>query len=79
MKTTKQSRKTQLELVHELMLSGNWFTIEDVAARTGASLPGASARIRDLRKPRFGGYTIERRVIANGVFEYRLAAEVVNV
>jgi hypothetical protein len=37
---------------------------------------GISARIRDLRKPKYGSHTIERRATAQkGVFAYRLVPQ----
>ena len=41
----------------------------------GGSEAGISARLRDLRKPRFGGYTVERRRVDGGLFEYRILLE----
>ncbi len=58
------------------MLSGRWFTIGELASLVeGASESGISARIRDLRKPEFGGYTIDRQRRGDpkrGLHEYRL-------
>jgi hypothetical protein len=31
-----------------------------------------SARLRDLRKPRFGGYQVERKYVFKGCFAYQL-------
>jgi len=54
---------------------GEWWTLAELAASCGCSEASASARLRDLRKAKFGGHTIERRRIGNGgLHEYRLAA-----
>ena len=52
--------KGQLERVRRYMKDGDWHTIPEIAAAVGASQTSASARVRDLRKARFGGHTIER-------------------
>lgn len=57
----------QVAAVFEVMSSGRWWTLADLAnevtVRTGrhASEASVSARIRDLRKDRFGGHTVVRR------------------
>lgn len=62
----------QLHRVYEAMKSGEWFTLSKLQSITGGSEAGISARIRDLRKPAFGGYTIERERVSGGLFRYRL-------
>jgi hypothetical protein len=59
--------------VRDLMMDGAWRTLAQIAEGTGAPLQSASARLRDLRKERFGSYTVERRYVANGLYEYRVA------
>lgn len=62
----------QFVKVKSLMLDGMWRTLEQIAEAVGAPAPSVSARLRDLRKERFGGYQVERRYIAKGLFEYRI-------
>lgn len=64
----------QLEAVHETLLAGGWWTLSDIQGAIGkGSEAGISARIRDLRKPKFGGHEVERRRCAEpGLWEYRL-------
>lgn len=63
----------QLHRVFEAMKSGEWFTLERLQSIVGGSQAGISARIRDLRKPAFGGYQVDRkRVKDSGLFMYRL-------
>jgi len=59
--------------VRNLMLDGQWRTIQQIAAQVGGSEAGISARLRDLRKPRFGGYTVNRKYVENGVFVYQVS------
>jgi len=63
---------TQLERVKLLMRDGRWRTLRDISKLTDTPEASASAQLRNLRKPRFGGYTIERRYIDNGLYEYRV-------
>jgi hypothetical protein len=66
----------QLAKVRGLMLNQQWWTLPALRERVGGSEAGISARIRDLRKPKFGGYEIRRRrVEAGGLWEYRLVLE----
>jgi hypothetical protein len=46
----------------------------EIAAVTGDPQTSTSAQLRHLRKPRFGGYRIDkrRRVATAGSWEYRL-------
>jgi len=63
----------QLHQVRALMADGAWRTLgEIVAAIGGGSEAGVSARLRDLRKPKFGGFNVERRYRDRGVWEYRV-------
>jgi hypothetical protein len=65
----------QLGRVKALMLDGQWRTLREIAAATGDPEASASARLRDMRKVRFGAYTLERRrrdEAVRGIFEYRV-------
>ena len=63
---------TQLLRVQEALADGNWWTLAELARMAGSSEAGASARLRDLRKARFGRHTVERRRVRAGLWEYRL-------
>lgn len=54
------------------MAHGQWRTLADIASATGHPEASVSARLRDLRRPKFGGYTVERKYIACGQWQYRL-------
>jgi hypothetical protein len=62
----------QLDKVFHIVKHGKWITLSRIAEVTGEPEASISARLRDLRKPRFGGHTIERRYIECGLFEYRM-------
>ncbi len=70
-----QRLKTLLHKVFWCLLDGNWWTLAQLKTVCGGSEAGISARLRDLRKPHFGGFTVHhrRRSGANGCWEYRLA------
>lgn len=61
----------QMKLVYLAMLEGDWHTLHQLAATTGCPEASVSARLRDLRKPRFGAHIIERRYAGHGLWEYR--------
>ena len=64
---------SQLLRVEHLMRDGQWRSLAHIALRDGGSEAGVSARLRDLRKPRFGGWRVERqRSQYQSFFEYRL-------
>jgi hypothetical protein len=54
------------------MRDSKWHALSEIAEATGDPEASISARIRDLRKPRFGSYVVERRYVERGLFEYRL-------
>ncbi len=62
----------QLKRVFMFMRDGQWKTIPQIAEAAGGSPQAVSARLRDLRKAKYGGHTVERKYVSDGVFEYRL-------
>ena len=74
-KIEESTFNAQLSKVLALMLDGNWRTLEQIERATGASQASASARLRDFRKAKFGGHTVNRRRAAGawaGRYEYQL-------
>lgn len=63
---------TQLERVRSLMADGQWPTLAEIAKAVGGSEAGVSARLRDCRKPRHGGLTVEHENIGGGLWRYRI-------
>lgn len=51
----------QMRRVFDLMRDGRWRKVEDIMRAIGGSHPSIQARLRDLRKPKFGAFTVERR------------------
>lgn len=62
----------QMLAVLSVMSDGQWRTLAGIAAETNAPEASISARLRDLRKPRFGGHTVNREYIRRGLFQYQL-------
>ena len=65
----------QLGRVFDLMRDGDWRTLREIASATGDPESSVSAQLRNLRKPRFGSYVVEKRrrgLPECGYFEYRL-------
>lgn len=71
-KTDLARLKGQLLRVWFVMRPGQWTTLKSLAQTVGGSEASVSARLRDLRKPRFGGHTVERKHVKNGLYMYRL-------
>lgn len=62
-----------LARVYECLKDGSWWTLQRLKTTIGGSEAGCSARIRDLRKEKFGAHKIERRRIEDsGLYEYRM-------
>jgi len=68
-------QSTQRLAVWALMRDGTWWTLADLTEAIGTgSEAGVSARIRDFRKPKYGGHTVDKRRVVDGggTWEYRL-------
>lgn len=55
-----------------LMSDGNWRTLREISQATGDPEASASAQLRHARKKRFGGHTVEREHVGDGLYRYRL-------
>lgn len=67
--------KAQLDEVRYFMFRNpGWHTLDEIHSGTGHPQASISARLRDLRKTRFGGYVILKRLRGGqrGLFEYHL-------
>jgi hypothetical protein len=72
----RQRLTGQMLAVWHAMQDGCWHTLDELCTETGYhSQASISARLRDLRKERFGGHEVERRRRGAdhvGLHEYRL-------
>jgi hypothetical protein len=65
----------QMKRVYSLMSDSNWRTLSEIAKITGDPESSVSARLRDLRKPKFGGLMVNRRRRFQGTYEYQVLPE----
>lgn len=69
---------SQLNRVRAVLADGRWHTVSEVARAIGApdaSVPSVTARIRDLRKTKFGGWFVQSRRARedeSGLWLYRM-------
>ena len=61
----------QAQRVWDAMNDGMWHTLRLLAIQTGDPEPSVSARIRDFRKKKFGGHTVDREQVGR-TWQYRL-------
>lgn len=64
----------QMAEVQAFMHDGEWHTSEQIVEALGENWASLSARLRDLRKVKFGAWIVERRYVADGLWEYRMTA-----
>ena len=62
----------QLLRVWDCIKDGKSRTLGQIADVTGDPEASISAQLRHLRKPRFGGHTIAKTYLGNGLYNYRL-------
>jgi hypothetical protein len=68
----------QLQAVFDYMRDGQWRTLGEISEAKGFPQASISARLRDLRKPKFGGHVVSRRhrgEASLGLYEYRLEVQ----
>ena len=66
--------KGQLQRVYNAMADGEWHTLRQLSEVASGSEASVSARLRDLRKTKFGSHTIARKRLDGGLWVYRMAA-----
>lgn len=63
----------QTQRVFDVVIDGKWRTLAEIATITHDPEASVSARLRDLRKQKFGGFVVHRRrrgIEERGLFEY---------
>lgn len=63
---------SQLDRVKMVMADGKWHTLKGISDTTGDPAPSVSAQLRHLRKPKFGGYTINKQHLQSGLYIYQM-------
>jgi biotin operon repressor len=62
----------QLNAVRKHMEGNEWLSLRQIADELKYPEASISARLRDLRKERYGARHVERRYRGEGLFEYKL-------
>lgn len=62
----------QYDTVFNLMKDGKARSLEDIGAMTKFPQQSVSARLRDMRKLRFGSHTVQRKNMGDGLWLYTL-------
>jgi len=68
----KERLTRQCKRVFDLMKDGKWRTLEQISLINNDPLTSISARLRDLRKPKFGNFVVNKRLVEKGLWEYQL-------
>jgi len=63
----------ELRAVFDYVRDGRWHTLAEISAAINKPEASVSARLRDLRKARFGAYEVEREYVERGLWRYRVA------
>ena len=58
----------QLNALYGLLKDSQWRTLSQIEQDTGIPQASASAQLRNLRKAKFGGFTVNRKRVGNVYF-----------
>ena len=58
--------------IWDTVKGGSWLTLRQIAQATGAPEASVSATLRCFRRPSWGGHTVERDYLGNGLYQYRV-------
>ena len=62
----------QILRIVSCMADGQWRSLADIEAITGDPAASISAQLRHLRKRRFGGHTVNKEYLGEGLWVYQL-------
>jgi hypothetical protein len=62
----------QLERVLAVMKDQEWHDLPELVQKCGGTAASISARVRDFRKERFGGHTVNTSYVSKGLWRYQL-------
>jgi len=62
----------QLLRIVNCMKDGHWRGLVAIACATGDPPASISAQLRHLRKERFGGHTVNKKHLGDGMYTYQL-------
>lgn len=69
--TISRSARQRFAVLQAMRIE-RWWTLEQLARYVEAPIQSVSARVRDLRKAKYGGHVVTKRFVRKGVWEYRL-------
>jgi hypothetical protein len=61
-----------LHRIYAVLSNGRWYTLRELSQLANGTEASISARLRDLRKVRFGSHTIDKKREANGLWRYKM-------
>lgn len=65
----------QKHRIRKIVLKGGWHTLKELSRLTGDSETSISAQLRHMKKPKHGGYVLERKAVhdrSDGLYKYRI-------
>lgn len=62
----------QLLRIWRVVKDSQWRTLQEIADATGDPPASVSAQLRHLRKDRFGGHTLNKEHVGNGLYRYQV-------
>jgi hypothetical protein len=65
----------QLKRVYDVMSDGCWRSLQVLAYKAQAPEGSCSARLRDLRKDKFGAFQVDKKRLNDGLWLYQLIVE----
>jgi hypothetical protein len=68
----------QRQRVWDATNHGLWLSLDNISTVTGDPVQSVSARLRDFRKEKFGGHTVERRKVEDNLYQYRVIPNAVH-
>ena len=70
----RDNGRLHVQLTEVRRITGNeqWWTLAQLARATGFPEASVSARLRDLRKAKFGSFNVERKYVERGIWAYRV-------
>ena len=78
--TAPAKLNTDVAAVKRALRKKTWMTLREIQTELNdkcvyIELQTVSARVRDLRKAKYGAHIVDRRYVGHGVWEYRLGKE----
>ena len=58
--------------VYAYMADGQWRTLHQIARECGGTEASVSARLRDMRREKYGAHKVHRQHLAHGLWVYSL-------